>query len=216
MTRQDLTEAEFKDALFEKGYTEYMSLRLFVDSQDLEVIHKYKEAIKKHNEELLSHNTFNSGFDLFCLAHRLEKNDFTIAIDFGVACKAEIVHDTGKKHPSGFYLYPRSSISKTPLRLANSVGIIDSSYRGNIKAMVNIDYFLPIFHKVEGYGGSTDDTEIHFSIELNQDGFKIQQYSRLFQLCAPTLVPIYVEFVAERELLGSTERGSGGFGSSGI
>ena len=34
----------------------------------------------------------------------------------------------------GYYLYPRSSISKTPLILANSVGIIDSGYRGNIKA----------------------------------------------------------------------------------
>jgi len=216
MTGQDLTEADFKDALFEKGYTQYMSLRLFVDSPDLEVIHKYKEAIKKHNEELLSRDTFNSGFDLFCLAHRIEKNDFTIAIDFGVACKAEIVHDTGKKHPSGFYLYPRSSISKTPLRLANSVGIIDSSYRGNIKAMVNIDYFLPVFKFMEGYGGTSHDTQIQTNIELNEDGFQIQQYSRLFQLCAPTLVPIYVEFVAERELLGSTERGSGGFGSTGV
>ena len=39
-----------------------------------------------------------------------------------------------------YYLYPRSSISKTPLRLCNSVGIIDAGYRGNIMAFVdNID-----------------------------------------------------------------------------
>ena len=29
-------------------------------------------------------------------------------------------------------MYPRSSIYKTPLRLANNTGIIDSGYRGNL------------------------------------------------------------------------------------
>ena len=41
----------------------------------------------------------------------------------------------GIEHYVGYYLYSRSSTgSKTPLRLSNSVGIIDSGYRGNIKA----------------------------------------------------------------------------------
>ena len=47
-----------------------------------------------------------------------------------------------------YYLYPRSSVStKTPLRLANSVGIIDSGYRGNIKAVfdINQSYFNIVF-----------------------------------------------------------------------
>jgi dUTP pyrophosphatase len=166
--------------------------------------------------ELLTHDTFNSGFDLFCLAHRLESNNLTVTIDFGVACKAIMVHDNGKRHPSGFYLYPRSSIGKTPLRLANSVGIIDSSYRGNIKAMVDMNYFIPFFHVVEGYGSDSDESNIDFTIEVNKEGFQLKNHARLFQLCAPTLVPIYVEMVVERELLGSTERGNGGFGSSGV
>jgi dUTP pyrophosphatase len=216
MTRQHFTEANFRDALFEKGHNQYMRLQIYVDSPDLEVIHKYKEAIKKHNEEILVQDTFNSGFDLFCLSHRMEANQFTITIDFGVACCAELVHDTGKKHSSGFYLYPRSSIGKTPLRLANSVGIIDSSYRGNIKAMVDMEYFLPFFHFVEGYGNGENDTHIECEVTVNKDGFQIQQYTRLFQLCAPTLVPIYVEMVLEREMLGTTQRGSGGFGSTGV
>jgi dUTP pyrophosphatase len=38
---------------------------------------------------------------------------------------------------NGFMLAPRSSISKTPLRLSNSIGFIDKSYRGNIKAAVD-------------------------------------------------------------------------------
>lgn len=42
--------------------------------------------------------------------------------------------------PAGFYyeVYPRSSISKTPLSLANSVGIVDEHYRGEIIIPVRI------------------------------------------------------------------------------
>jgi len=39
-----------------------------------------------------------------------------------------------------YYLFPRSSISKTPLRLANSIGLIDGGYRGEIVAMVDNIY----------------------------------------------------------------------------
>ncbi len=39
--------------------------------------------------------------------------------------------------PTGFYLYPRSSISKTRMRLANSVGIINARYRDELIAAVH-------------------------------------------------------------------------------
>jgi deoxyuridine 5'-triphosphate nucleotidohydrolase len=54
-------------------------------------------------------------------------NTKAYTVDLGF--KAEQTH--------GYMLVPRSSISKTPLRLANSVGIIDKSYRG--KVMVKLD-----------------------------------------------------------------------------
>ena len=47
--------------------------------------------------------------------------------------------DTNKSFSTGFYLHPRSSISKTKLRLANSTGIIDAGYRGHIMAMFDIN-----------------------------------------------------------------------------
>ena len=40
-------------------------------------------------------------------------------------------HNSRKENNTGFYMYPRSSISKTYLRLANNVGIIDKDYYGN-------------------------------------------------------------------------------------
>ena len=74
--------------------------------------------------------------------------------------------------------------------MANSVGVIDSGYRGNII-------------------GAFDNNSINYTF--------IDQYSRLLQLCAPNLGPIIVKIVESLgELSDETERGSGGFGSTGI
>jgi dUTPase len=40
--------------------------------------------------------------------------------------------------------------------------------------------------------------------------------SRMFQICSPTLEPFMVKIVDSEEKLGLTERGSGGFGSTGL
>ena len=86
----------------------------------------------------------------------------------------------------GDYLYPRSSISKTPLRLANSVGIIDAGYRGNIMAVVD---------------------------NISDEPFDIQKGQRLFQICGRFLEPINLTLIDTT--LSDSERGNGGFGSTG-
>ena len=57
-----------------------------------------------------------------------------------------IMYDTGIAvcPPDGYYteVVPRSSLTKTGYMLANSVGIIDSSYRGSIKVVVSGDNSL--------------------------------------------------------------------------
>ena len=95
------------------------------------------------------------------------------------------------KQNCGFYLYPRSSISKTNLRLANSVGIIDSGYRGHLLAIFDI--------RRNDYVSIT-----------------IEKHSRLLQICSGDLQPFIVILVDDRILLGETTRGSGGFGSTGV
>jgi dUTP pyrophosphatase len=103
-----------------------------------------------------------------------------------VKCSAKIISTFADTRNTGYYMYPRSSISNTPLRLANSVGIIDSGYRGRLM-------------------GKFDARE----------NFVVNKFDRLLQICAPGLIPIYVELVNNEEELGNTERGAGGFGSSG-
>ena len=87
-------------------------------------------------------------------------------------------------------MYPRSSISKSNLRLANNVGIIDAGYRGHLIGMFDLKY---------------------------SDSITINKFDRYLQICAPNLIPIVVEIVNSREELGEdTDRGNGGFGSTGI
>lgn len=124
----------------------------------------------KHNYDT------DCGFDLYQETITIPKNARGFTIKFGVACEPSELR--------GYYLYPRSSISKTPIRLANSVGIIDPTYRGEIIAKVD---------------------------NLSDEDYTLFSTTSLFQLCNPDLSPMDLEFVNE---LSVTCRGSGGFGST--
>ena len=127
-------------------------------------------------------------------------------IDFKVKCSAKMYNNSNSISNSffpnsfytGYFLYPRSSISKTPLRLANSLGIIDSGYRGNLMGMFDVV--------------NINDEEKR---EYNDADYYIKKYDKLVQICAPSLCPIFVEIVDTLDELGEeTERGEGGFGST--
>ena len=49
----------------------------------------------------------------------------------------------------------------------------------------------------------------------DQPTYTVEKHTRLFQICHPTLCPIFVVLVPESEL-NSSERGEGGFGSTGV
>ena len=149
-----------------------------------------KLLIKTDNEYLKSlytnhqhYNPGDSGLDLFCPEDIIIGPGETMKIDLQIQCEA--LHDNIENNNVSYYLYPRSSIIKTPLRLANSIGIIDAGYRGNIIACVD---------NIKNYE------------------FKIEKGSRLFQICGPTLEPIEIRVINE---LSNSQRGSGGFGSTG-
>ena len=136
------------------------------------------------------------GFDLFC------PDDITIPakslsnkIDLKIICSLmsipesaiyDFYLDKNKYKYVGYKIYPRSSMgSKTPLRLSNSVGIIDPEYRGNI--MILLDN------------------------HSDQD-YKIQRGDRLVQIVSFSGEPIACCYA---ETLNKTSRGTGGFGSTG-
>jgi len=79
----------------------------------------------------MNHSTFHAGdagLDLFCTKRQIiPKRSLGNKIDLGIVVQSG----------HSYWMLPRSSISKTPLRLSNSVGLIDAGYRGNLMAMVD-------------------------------------------------------------------------------
>jgi dUTP pyrophosphatase len=128
-------------------------------------------------------NPTDAGLDLrACKNTDLYRNQRTL-VDTGVSVKI----------PAGFVglLVPRSGLSKNLIVMTNSIGIIDSDYRGNIMASLL-------------YYGAEDFT-------------RIPQYERIVQL---VIVPIVLAIPtkANEEDIGNwsdTDRGTGGFGSTG-
>lgn len=174
----------FQSNAISHKYSDYAILKLYVPRENPELYDLYTEYVKKHNDEQCKNQFFNSGFDLFIAKD--ETIESTVAVFVNQQVKAEMISCDGTA--MSYYMYPRSSMSKTPLMLANHVGIIDSGYRGNlICALRNL-------------GGETE--------------YVLAKHTRLMQICAPTLKPIYVIMVGENELT-TTERGAGGFGSTG-
>ena len=84
-----------------------------------------------------------------------------------------------------FTVEPRSSICKTPLRMSNGRGIIDAGYRGHL--LIKCDSY---------------------------EDFTMKQDTSYFQILSPTLEPFFIRAV-NRDELGTTVRGIGGFGSTG-
>ena len=132
-----------------------------------------------------NHSTYHagdSGLDLFFPEDVNIVPGETNIISVGIKCEA--YPSKNKEHNISYYLYPRSSISKTPLRMANSVGIIDAGYRGLL--MVAVD-------------------------NISTESYRIEAGQRLFQICSPTLSPLTFELTTT---LSDTARGEGGFGST--
>ena len=93
--------------------------------------------------------------------------------------------------PNGFVglVFPRSSIRKTRLQLSNSVGVIDSGYRGELQATFN---------------------KIITTIENQKNDYKVGD--RVAQIM---IIPHPSIDFQEVEYLSNTQRGEGGFGSTG-
>lgn len=92
--------------------------------------------------------------------------------------------------PKGFVglIFPRSSIRKTRLMLSNCVGVIDSGYRGELQATFN---------------------------KINNDSVSENDYKVGDRIAQIMIIPHpSVEF-EEADELSDTERGEGGFGSTG-
>lgn len=141
-----------------------------------------------------------AAFDVFCRLDKpvkIQASDGAVLIPLGFALEL----------PPGYvaYILPRSSTGlKTPLRIPNSIGVIDSDYRGEV-------------HGIFSFDNSKYQNEYDvFSVSLyrvHPATWEINNGDRLCQMIIDKLPD--VELVQAEEL-SETDRGSGGFGSTGV
>ena len=139
-------------------------------------------------------NKNDAGIDIFITKDTLIPAKAQIRIPLGVHCSmlktTKIYLPSGEGTttvtPTSFLLLPRSSISKTPLRVSNSIGLIDAGYRGELQAPVD---------------------------NISDENYLIKQGTRLFQIVNPSLDPF--RSIKIEKTLSETQRGTGGFGSTG-
>ena len=135
-----------------------------------------RENVNQFYEKNNNHK-FDSGFNIpFPESIVIKAHTYGTLVGLGIACQSKDIH--------GYFLMPRSSICKTPLRQSNSIGLIDYEYRGEIKVAID---------------------------NISNEDYIINEGTCLFQIIFPSLNKFEINFIEE---LNETERGSGGFGST--
>jgi deoxyuridine 5'-triphosphate nucleotidohydrolase len=131
---------------------------------------------------------WDAGFDLYSPLGALSiLKGGSLKADMGVVCTMDFYEGYTPYQPVGFFLYPRSSLGLSPLRLANSVGVIDAGYRGHLIALLD---------------------------NISPEPYVLQPYQRLVQIVCPNITyPMHVRLVKSHD---TSERGTKGFGSSGL
>lgn len=139
------------------------------------------------NTQIQNSRSTDSGFDI-PMVDQSKPWAKQLTFDFGI--KVAATSDLG--HPEPLLLVPRSSISNSPFRLSNSIGLIDMGYRGSLKTKVDV----------------IDES----------DHILINDGTRYFQLCRQNWMPWGSITLVDNEHdlpLAPDSRGSGGFGSTG-
>lgn len=156
-----------------------------------------KPNCQEARELYKDHSTYHqgdSGLDLFIVKDEVILAGETRLVDLGISC--QLKGSPNKSHMGylsgnpickyySYNMYSRSSISKTPLRLANGVGLCDSGYLGPLKAALH----------------NTGTTN-----------FTVKKGERYVQLARPDLEEVSFELVEDFNR--TTTRGQGGFGST--
>ena len=161
-----------------------------------------KVKVKKLNPAAViptkAHPT-DAGFDLVATSCDIDENDNVV---YGTGLAFEI--------PEGYvgHIYPRSSICKQDLALSNAVGVIDSHYRGEVMAK-----FKPTLAVNRFVHSDKDDDTYMIVRPLRWPHHAYNVGERIAQLI---ITPIPAVEMVEADELSETDRGEGGYGSTGL
>jgi dUTPase len=145
--------------------------------------------------QIQNHRWTDSGFDIPMPFQSVNLDNYSHSFALGIHVTAVNCCNI----PLPCILLPRSSIYKTEFRLANSIGLIDAGYRGEVQAKVDI---------------------LHIPEKRNNDDHVfvgITSGTRMFQICQHNFLPwnkVILVDTLESLPAATDNRGSGGFGST--
>ncbi len=151
-----------------------------------------KLKVKKlHKDAVLPNYAKRGDAAMDLVAVEMAKTDKYIEYDTGIALEI----------PNGYVglLFPRSSISNKDLMLKNSVGVVDSSYRGSVRLRFNV---------------SKNDKNTLVSNMFPDIGHR-DIYSVGERIGQLMIIPVPHFEIQEVDELSETDRGDGGFGHTG-
>lgn len=160
-------------------------MTLYIYAENTELRSLLEEQLNKHRDT-------DSGFDIPMLPQTINVHDENVH-SFSLGIRVAATNSRSETLPC--LLLPRSSIYKTPFRLCNSIGLIDSGYRGDVQAKVDIWACL-------AYSTLTLD-----------------KGTRLFQIVQHNFLPwsnIVIVETLDALPKALDNRGDGGFGSTGL
>jgi dUTP pyrophosphatase len=156
---------------------------------------------KLHPEAVIPSSAFltDAGYD--CVA--INDGDPKYDEHSGVLLYVEYKTGLACQLPEGYHieLFPRGSVSKTGLILANSIGLVDNAYRGEIV----FRYKAPL---------APDKQEKGFGAQYYHTSF-FPKYNKGDRIGQIVIRKTYKMKVVEVEELDKTDRGIGAFGSTG-
>ena len=162
---------------------------MFQVSYELSITRSFGNKHEKLYHPIINRN--DAGVDIYFPEDVFFEPKSQVKVGLGIQCsvikKTVLSLESGGGstliEPCGFFLMPRSSISKTPLRVANSIGLIDAGYRGELKAPLD---------------------------NISEENYLVKEGT---QIVNPSLTTFSVIKVVDK--LSETDRGAGGFGSTG-
>jgi dUTP pyrophosphatase len=144
----------------------------------------------------------DAGMDLTAVSRVFDKDG---NVCYGTGLAFEI--------PEGYVglLFPRSSNCKQDLLLSNSVGVLDSGFRGEVMFK-----FKPSLIFADDQEGENNDSETFDLITVPNNEYSENRYYNIGDRIGQLMILPYPQITFEEvEELTKSERGTGGYGSTG-
>ena len=181
----DTNEYKYNSTIFEKySYPKNKyQLNILIDpdlkSKNLSL---YKQLLEWYTKKSSNEYNYDGDCGIDLMNDDVTVESFKVGIvDFSIRCE---LFDIQTNELQSYFLIPRSSFSKTNFQVANSIGVIDAGYRGNISSRIRC-----------------------FKI----DEFDTLPKGSFYQIVSADLKPIKVKLVSE---LSTSQRNINGYGST--